>query len=143
MEIEHCCQQYVLINSQQHFGKVKFDEDLYIVQILNYLKYMQKNIPHQLNEIVKTKDFVYDNKKANRGILYLLPKMLKLKTISPESISVLKSRGIKSSMSDPIQCVQKVFDHIFNHLLYHIEEQFHKDFQCLSPSCTSVNEAKT
>ena len=88
MEIEHCCQQYDLINSQQHFVKVKFDEDLYIVQILNYLKYMQKNIPHQLNEIVKTKDFVYDNKKANRGILYLLPKMLKLKTISQESIVV-------------------------------------------------------
>ena len=102
---------------------------------------MQKNIPCQVNKFVKTNDFDYDSKKANLGILYLLPKILKLKTIGPESISVLKCRGIKSSMNDPIQCVQKVLDHIFNHLLYHIEEQFHKDFQRLSPSCTSVNEA--
>ena len=52
MEIEHYRKQYDLINSQQHFGKVDLDEDIYITQILDYLKYMLKNIPRQLNKIV-------------------------------------------------------------------------------------------
>ena len=33
-------------------------------------------------------------------------------------------------MNDPIKCVQKVLDRIFSHLLFHIEQQFHRNFQC-------------
>ena len=69
MEIEHYRQQYDIINNQQHFGKVELDENLYIVQILDYLKYMQKNIPRQLNKLVKPHDFDYDSKKANRKMV--------------------------------------------------------------------------
>ena len=141
MNIEDYKSQYTKINNQQHFGKVDLDEDIYISQILEYLSDMKKSIPKQLSNIIKPSDFDFKGKAPSLGILRLLPKILKLKTIGPESVDVLKSQGIKASLNDPIQCVQKSLDNIFNHLLFYIEQHFHRRFNRLSPSTTGVIEA--
>ena len=47
---------------------------------------------------------------------------------------ILKSRGIKVSLNDPIQCVQKAFDNIFN-------QHFRRRFNQLSTSTTGVIQA--
>ena len=68
-------------------------------------------------------------------------KVLKLETISYEEIDNLQCRGIKSSMSDPIQVIQSILDKVFSHLLFFVEEQFFKEFNMMSPSITGVEEA--
>ena len=52
----------------------------------------------------------------------------------------LTSRGIKSSMKDPIKVIQVVLDKIFNHLLYFLELEFVKQFNVGFPSVNGVDE---
>ena len=64
-----------------------------------------------------------------------------METINYENIKNLTSRGIKSSLKDPIKLVQKILDKVFNHLLFYIEEKFYSLFGIISPSVTGVTEA--
>ena len=75
------------------------------------------------------------------GVLRLQPKVLKLKVINYANIEKLTSRGINSSMKDPIKVVQKILDKVFSHLLFYVEEKFHSIFGIVSPSVTGVTEA--
>ena len=61
--------------------------------------------------------------------------------MSYEKINELKSCGIKSLMKDPIKNVQVIFDRIFDHILYYIEQHFHQQFGRMSPCVTGVLEA--
>ena len=70
-----------------------------------------------------------------------MPKVLKLKTINKDNVENLNSRGIKSSMNDPIKLVQKTLDKLYNHMLFFIEREFLRLFGALSPSVTGVSEA--
>ena len=54
---------------------------------------------------------------------------------------MLKSRGIKSALNDPIYTIQKAIDKIYNHLLNEIECAFVRRFNILSPSVNGVDEA--
>ena len=69
-----------------------------------------------------------------------MPKILKLKTIS--KVSNLTCRGIKSSVNDPINLIQKILDKVYSHLLYYIEIEFTRLFGKLSPSVTGIDEAR-
>ena len=71
----------------------------------------------------------------------LLPKVLKLKTVDYEHVGELKSRGIKSSLHDPIRAIQNILDKIFSHLLFFIEKAFHEKYGLFSPSVSGINEA--
>ena len=132
--------QYTKINIQQHFGAVNITEEWYLVNIVKFIKDAEKNLPMELSKIVLKKDFIW-NETSEIGVLRLQPKVLKLKAINYENVINLTSRGIKSSMKDPIKVIQKILDKIFNHLLFHIEETFNSRFGLLSPSVTGVNEA--
>ena len=70
-----------------------------------------------------------------------MPKVLKLKTISRLNLPLLKSRGIKSALNDPIKTIQKALDKIYNHLLHDMESVFVKRFNLLSPSVNGIDEA--
>ena len=78
----------------------------------------------ELSHINKHKDFDWNFDNAEIGVLQLQPKVLKLKSISRDNISLLKSRGIKSTMKVPIKVIQIILDKIFRHLLFFIETKF-------------------
>jgi len=133
--------QYTKINIQQHFGAVNITETWYLANIMNFINDAKVNLPKELSKIVLNKDFIWNEQTSEIGVLRLQPKVLKLNAINYQNIKNLTSRGIKSSMKDPIKIIQKVLDKIFNHLLFHIEETFQSQFGMLSPSVTGVNEA--
>ena len=53
----------------------------------------------------------------------------------------LTSRGIKSSMKDPIKIIQRILDRVFNHLLFHVENEFNIKFGKWSPSVGGIDES--
>ena len=61
--------QYVLINEQQHFGKVTFDEPTYIDFILNFINSARFSIPHELSSILKPSDFSWSSNISTIGVL--------------------------------------------------------------------------
>ena len=133
--------QYSKINVQQHFGRVDLSESWYIDNIRKFITDAKINLPTELSKIIVKQDFVWDNQCSEIGVLRLQPKVLKLEAVNFENIEHLTSRGIKSSMKDPIKVIQKILDKICNHLLFHIEENFNLQFGCISPSVTGVKEA--
>ena len=141
LDTEDLLKQYDDINMKQHFGKAIIKENWYIAQINKFLNEARENIPYELSEIVKETDFNWIGVKQEIGTLRLMPKILKLKIINKENVSKLTSRGIKSSMNDPINLIQKTLDKIYSHLLYHIENEFVRLFGKLSPSVTGIDEA--
>ena len=143
MDKEDLLMQYDEINKKQHFGESKIKEDWYLKNINDFLTTASKNIPFELKEIIKENDFIWKGKKQEIGTLRLMPKILKMKTISKSNISNLTCRGIKSSMHDPIKLVQKILDNIYSHLLFYIENEFVRLYGKLSPSVTGIDEAIT
>ena len=139
--IKDLLDQYEKINCQQHFGLVKITEKWYLNNITLFLSEAQRNIPPELSKIILKSDFAWKEGNSEIGVLRLQPKVLKLKTINHENITHLTSRGIKSSMKDPIKIVQKILDKVFNHLLFYIQEKFQNLFGINSPSVTGVKEA--
>ena len=135
--------QYEKINKDQHFGKTSINENWYITNIRKFIEEAKSTLPTELSNIIKPKDFEWDFTNAEIGVLRLQPKILKLNSISRVHISQLKSRGIKSSMKDPIKVIQIILDKIFSHLLYYIETEFVNRFGFNSPSVTGVEEAIT
>ena len=135
------CDAFLKVNADQHFEPADISEDWYIDNITKFITEAESALPNQLKNVLKPKDFKLDIQKPCLGTLRLLPKIQKLKTVGPSSIDVLKCRGIKSAMHDPIQIIQKLLDKIFSHLLYFIENQFITEFGQLSPSVSGVTEA--
>ena len=133
--------QYSKINKQQHFGSTCILEEWYIKSILNFILEAKAGLPHELSNIIKETDFLWENKVSEIGVLRLQPKVLKLEKINASNVQFLTSRGIKSSMRDPIKIIQKILDEIFNHLLFHTEQEFIRKFGFISPSVTGVQEA--
>ena len=133
--------QYAKINVQQHFGRVDLIESWYIDNIRSFITDAKINLPTELSKIIVKQDFIWDKQSSEIGVLRLQPKVLKLKAVNFENIGSLTSRGIKSSMKDPIKVIQKILDKIFNHLLFHIEENFYLQFGRISPTVTGVKEA--
>ena len=133
--------QYSKINVQQHFGRVDLIESWYIDNIRKFIIDAKIHLPTELSKIIVKQDFIWDKQCSEIGVLRLQPKVLKLKAVNFENVEHLTSRGIKSSMKDPIKVIQKILDKIFNHLLFHIEENFNLQFGCISPSVTGVKEA--
>ena len=133
--------QYTKINAQQHFVRVDITESWYIDNIKKFIKDAKIYLPTELSKIIVKQDFIWDKQCSEIGVLRLQPKVLKLKAVNFENVEHLTSRGIKSSMKDPIKVIQKILDKIFNHLLFHIEENFILQFGCISPSVTGVKEA--
>ena len=132
---------YLKINLDQHFEKADITEEWYISNILAYLRKAEKALPHQLSKILKPADFKVNIASPEIGTLRLLPKCQKLKDVSHASVHLLKCRGIKSAMNDPIQVLQLILDKIYSHLLHHLEEHFMEEFGRLSPSVSGVQEA--
>ena len=95
----------------------------------------------ELSNIILETDFIWKEKRSEIGVLRLQPKVLKLEEINYQNIKKLTSRGIKSSMKDPIKVIQKILDKVFSHLLFYVEEKFHSMFGVVSPSVTGVTEA--
>ena len=132
---------YSKINVEQHFHQAHVTEDWYLENIQKYIENAKDSLPTELKNIVKTKDFEINIETPRIGALRLLPKIQKLKVVDHTSIGQLKCRGIKSSLHDPIQVIQRILDKIFSHLLYYIELQFNTEFNRHSPSVSGVNEA--
>ena len=141
MDVDNLLEQYSKINKQQHFGKVDISETDYLLNITSFLQQASNNIPHELSLLIKPSDFVWNNQTSSIGVLRLMPKILKLKTVNRTNISSLTSRGIKSAMNDPIKTVQKTLDKLFSHLLHFIELKFTNRFNILSPSVNGMDEA--
>ena len=141
MNISDYKDQYLKINSQQHFGLADISEEWYITNMLRYIKDAEKSLPKELKKIVLPSNFKVSIKKPCIGVLRLCPKIHKLKTVSYEKISELKSRGIKSSMKDPIKNIQVILDRIFDHILFYMEKHFHQRYGRMSPCVTGVLEA--
>ena len=133
--------QYEKINFQQHFGKVNIDEDWYISNILDFIKQAELNLPTELSKIIIKSNFKWVDQRPEIGVLRLQPKILKLKEINHANVVNLTSRGIKSSMKDPIKIIQKILDKLFNHLLYYVENEFNLKYSKWSPSVCGIDEA--
>ncbi len=134
MYLSDLLKQYEKINIQQHFGKTTIDEMWYIESIITFIKNAFENLPNELSAIIKKSDFNIKIKNPEIGVLRLQPKILKLKQIDHSNVEKLTSRGIKSSMNDPIKVIQKILEKIFSHLLFYIEQEFHNKFSTWSPS---------
>lgn len=132
---------YHKINAEQHFEQVQITEEWYITNILNFIGEARTALPFELSNIVKPKDFDVDIESPSLGYLRLLPKIQKLKVVDHTQVHLLKCRGIKASLNDPITIVQKILDKIYSFLLFHIEEEFRLRFGRLSPSVSGVTEA--
>ena len=124
-------EQYTKINIQQHFGSTNVSEEC--------LNFIQEWITRWAQEYKYRFWFCMDGKSFWDGRLQ--PKVLKLPEINASNVPLLRSRGIKSSMRDPIRIIQKILDTIFNHLLFHIENQFISQFGVFSPSVLGVHKA--
>ena len=74
--------QYSLINKKQHFGKSKIEESWYLTNILQFINEASNSIPSELSEIVPKSLLSWENPQCEIGILRLMPKLLKLSTIS-------------------------------------------------------------
>ena len=66
-------------------------------------------MPTELTNIVKPKDFEVEIEEPSLGFLHLLPKIQKLKVVDHTQVHLLKCRGIKASVHDPITVIQKIF----------------------------------
>ena len=143
MFFEDLKKQYNKINEQEHFGKVDIKEEWYILNILDFIKQAELNLPSELSKIITKSNFKWEEKRPEIGVLRLQPKILKLKEISHANVSGLTSRGIKSSMKDPIKVIQKILDKLFNHLLYYVENEFNIKYSKWSPSVFGIDEAIT
>ena len=133
--------QYDRINKEQCFQKVDLEESEYLSDITEYVKNAKLFLPNELSKIIPKSCFKSDILTPSLGSLRLMPKILKLKTVSPDSVPSLKCRGIKSSMSDPIKSIQLALDHVFNHIIFYQEKHFVEKFGRNSPSVTGVDEA--
>ena len=91
--------------------------------------------------LVKPSDFTLSKHPASIGVLRLMPKILKLESITRCHIPNLTSRGIKSALHDPIKVVQKTLDKIYSHLIHYIKKAFISRFNLLSPSVNGIDEA--
>ena len=140
IDTEDLLQQYEEINKKQHFGKINIREEWYLRNLNFFLKEASEHIPTELTEIIKKSDFIWKGKNQEIGTLRLMPKIQKLKIINKANVSNLTCRGIKSSMNDPINLIQKILDKVYSHLLYYIEIEFTRLFGKLSPSVTGIDE---
>ena len=141
MTIKDLLFQYDKINKEQCFEKVEIEESEYLSDITSYVRNARIFLPNELANIIPKRCFKLNILNPSLGSLRLMPKVLKLKTIAPESVPFLKCRGIKSSMSDPIKSVQLALDHVFNHIIFYQEKHFVYKFGRNSPSVTGVDEA--
>ena len=87
--------QYSLINNKQHFGKSKIAESWYLTNILRFINEASNSIPSELSEIVPKSLLSWENPKCEIGILRLMPKLLKLSTISRSNLPQLRCRALK------------------------------------------------
>jgi hypothetical protein len=133
--------QYDKINKEQCFEQVQLVESEYLTDIAQYIRNAQQFLPNELSHIIPKSCFKHDISHPSLGSLRLMPKILKLKHISPAAVPQLKCRGIKSSMSDPVRCIQLALDHVFNHIIFYQEKHFSTTFGRNSPSVTGVDEA--
>jgi len=132
---------YHKINQEQHFEKVHITEEWYISHILDFIQQARTALPTELANIIKPKDFDVEIDEPSLGYLRLLPKIQKLEVVDHTQVHLLKCRGIKASLHDPITIIQKVLDKIYSFLLFHIEEEFRIRYNRLSPSVSGVIEA--
>jgi hypothetical protein len=133
--------QYTKINLQQSFGLTNVDEPTYISNILGFVREAKAKLPPELSRIVKPKDFDHLDDNPAIGGLRLLPKVAKMSSIDHGNIKELKSRGIRSSLKDPLKTIQIVLNKIYGHILHFMEKEFHSKFKRFSPSVTGINEA--
>ena len=135
--------QYKIINMQQHFGRSNIDKLWYINNIKQFISDARRTIPIELRNILTSHEFDSHISTPEIGVLRLLPKVSKLPSINYAFVPNLTSRGIKSSLKDPIGVIQKCSDKVFSHLLYYIELAFITRVGLPSPSVTGINEAIT
>ena len=136
MTVKDLMAQYDKVNAEQCFEKVDIKEADYLKDITSYVRNAKMFLSNELASIIPKSCFNLNILTPSLGSLLLMPKVLKLKTISPESVPLLKCRGKKSSMSDPIKSVQLALDHVFNHIIYFQEKHFVEKFGQNSPSVT-------
>ena len=115
-------------------------ENCYINYILNFFTQTSTHIPHELSLQVKMSDFTWTKHPASNRVLRLMPKILKMKTISRSNLPILTSRGIKSALYDPDKAVQKTLDKIYGHLLHYVKQSFTSKFNLMSPSVNRIDE---
>ena len=108
---------------------------------MDFIKQAELNLPTELSKIITKSNFKWEEKRPEIGVLRLQPKILKLKEINYANVSSLTSRGIKSSMKDPIKVVQQILDKLFDHLLYYVENEFNVKYSKWSPSVCGIDEA--
>ena len=132
---------YHKINAEQHFVEAPITESWYIENIVNYVKKAAESIPTELSNIIKPSDFDNNIENPSLGHLRLLPKIQKLSKVDHTQVHLLRCRGIKSSLQDPIKIIQKVLDKVYSHLLFYIEGEFNTKYGRMSPSVSGVNEA--
>ena len=73
------------------------------------------------------------NEKGEIGILRLLPKALKLKYPSFEFLEDLTSRGIKSSIKDPINTIASILAEVSKTLYTNLKNAFKEKFGIDAP----------
>ena len=79
-------------------------------------------------------------KEPKIGVLWHLPKILKLKTVTNSKVKNLKCRGIKSSLHDPIKIIQLNLDKDLSHILFYMENRFTDRYGKMGPTVVGVNE---
>ena len=134
---EELINQFDKINKKQHFIPANISESEYLEEI----KYQKKHIysimpdrakfklePHLLQNLQKT-----NFKEQCIGVLRLLPKLGKLKYPDVSCIKDLTSRGIKSSIQDPINDISEILASLSKEVFQNLASYFEKEFNMRCP----------
>ena len=128
--------QFEKINAQQHFIPANINENEYLIEITKKKLYISFSMPEETKS--KLPKSLYSNLLKRRqneeiGIMRLMPKIGKLKIPNSDSVDDLTSRGIKSSINDPINDVSEILSNLSKEVLTALERAFEQNFKRKCP----------
>lgn len=140
---ERLLEQFEKINIKQGFSKSNVVEADYLREMSQLKRHLVEIIPKEVENILSYK-FIANLKSEELGeigILRLLPKILKLKHPSFYSIDELTSRGIKSSMHDPINSIASILSELSKTLYENLKTAFKGLFGMEAPPKLGSDQA--
>ena len=123
--------QFEKLNKKQHFVKATIIEEEYLNEIKKKKLYISSIMPEETKAKLSKKcleNLVKPKKNAEIGTMRLMPKIGKLITPTKESVNELTSRGIKSSINDPINDISEILSTLSKEVFTSLANAFERNF---------------
>ena len=135
--------QFLKLNKKQGFIKSNIIEETYLDELSKIKQHLFKTMPEEIQKKLHYKLLInlQDLTRGEIGIMRLLPKILKLKNPSNYTIDELTSRGIKSSLKDPINSISSILAELSKELYENLKAEFERKFKIKAPPKTGSDEA--